>query len=299
MFLSQVPVICRTSTPMGLLNINLRDSCVAPYHIQAAVTEQGLQCEQISSSAQIGDGKCMPEPMWVTLFHAGFLSQAGDQLAQHILVHWTVEFTQKQWRFRVLAIFSLGEIAPNYPPGRFAQKDDAALLELGATPYTVPDLNLACLLVNISDSQRTQFRGTEACIEQDHDESAIPSSGSSVHGEPSAICGVGLPAILGGFEECFDLLLGERLNRRILESRGRHALHRIGDIKFVAGPAEEGRQGHPEVANGFGRERIVTATQATGLVIGAQPGQEGAQILCRYLVDEDIADVFLPQLEVI
>ena len=113
MFLLQPPVICRTSTPMGLLNINLCDSCVASYHIQAAVTEQGLQCEQISSSAQIGDGKCMPEPMWVTLFHAGFLSQAGDQLAQHVLVHRAVELAQKQRRLGILAIFSLGEIAPN------------------------------------------------------------------------------------------------------------------------------------------------------------------------------------------
>jgi serine/threonine protein kinase len=109
----------------------------------------------------------------------------------------------------------------------------------------------------------------------------------------------GLPAILGGLEEHLNLFLGERFNRCLFEPRGRHALHRIGDAKLVAGPAEEGRQSHPEVADGLGREGSVAAAQATGCVVGAQPGQEGAQVLCRYPADVDITDVFLPQLEVI
>jgi len=50
-------------------------------------------------------------------------------------------------------------------------------------------------------------------------------------------------------------------------------------LRFHACPCKERGQGYPDIANSLGGEWLVTSCQAAGFVVGAQPGEVGAQVL--------------------
>ena len=73
-----MPVVCRTGTAVGLLNVNLRDAGVVLHHLQRAVPELRLQGEHITARPQIGNGKRVPKAMRMAFRHLRLLPQPGD-----------------------------------------------------------------------------------------------------------------------------------------------------------------------------------------------------------------------------
>jgi len=106
-------------------------------------------------------------------------------------------------------------------------------------------------------------------------------------------------AELARFEQRFNLLLGERLDRRLFEAWRRNGLHGIGDTDFGAGPREERRERHPTVAERLSCQGMVAARHPTRLVVGAQPGEVTPQVLCCHAADIDIASFGQPGAEVV
>jgi len=126
-----------------------------------------------------------------------------------------------------------------------------------------------------------------ARVVQSQDERAVALPGRAAHRETATVVGLRLVAELAGFAQRFNLLLGERLDRRLFEAWGRNGLHGIGDTDFSAGPGDEGGQG------------MVAARHAARLVVGAQPGEVAPQVLRRHAADVHVADLGEPRVEVV
>jgi hypothetical protein len=64
---------------MRLLDIDLGNARIVLHHIQCAMTEQGLQREDIAARTQIGDRERVTKPMGMAILHAGFLAEVRDE----------------------------------------------------------------------------------------------------------------------------------------------------------------------------------------------------------------------------
>ncbi len=58
-------------------NIYFGDTGIMLNHLQCAVPEQSLECEEIATTAQIGNGEGMSKPMRVA-FEIRFFAQVGE-----------------------------------------------------------------------------------------------------------------------------------------------------------------------------------------------------------------------------
>jgi hypothetical protein len=89
-----------------------------------------------------------------------------------------------------------------------------------------------------------------------------------------------LPGFLGiaaYFQDGFDLLPPERLNRRSFEFWCRYHFYRIGDLELVTNPVEKCRQSHPYIADRFG-----------GLLHLDMTGEPA-----RYIIGQKLGDVLV------
>ena len=62
-------------------------------------------------------------------------------------------------------------------------------------------------------------------------------------------------------------------------------------------PTEKGSERHTHIANGLGRQWLLTTIEAHRLVFGAQPGHVTSKIGCLDFRDTPISDVFQPMVE--
>jgi hypothetical protein len=106
---------------VGLFNIYCSHTGVVLDHIQRAVLQQGLECEQVPARAQIGDRKGMPEAVWVAGLYSSLRTQCVDHLPQGVSTRTPCALVREQWSRRKIALLPVNEVAPQRLPGSFAQ----------------------------------------------------------------------------------------------------------------------------------------------------------------------------------
>jgi hypothetical protein len=57
------------------LHVDLGHPAINLHHLQSRMAQQRLQSEDIATRAQECDRHCMPESVWMSILHAGFLRQ--------------------------------------------------------------------------------------------------------------------------------------------------------------------------------------------------------------------------------
>lgn len=287
---SQSPIIGWAGAAVRLFYVYLGYARIVLHHVQRTVTEQRLKCEYISARAQVRDRECVPEPMGIAFLHLRFLAQRCYHQSQCALAQGMSGLAQKQWRTLIFAVFSVGQIASQCVSGRFAPRHGSAFAAFRAAADAMFDLYSARLLIHITDLERAQLRGAQSCVQQSQDDRSVSFRCRAAHGESPALNGLGFPAELAYFQS-LNVFFREWLDGRFFKARGGNGLHRVRHVKLGARPSEKSRQGYPDIANGFGREWLIAASQTMGLVLGAQPSQMVAQILRGHIVDINIADV--------
>jgi hypothetical protein len=60
--------------------------------------------------------------MWMSTFYTRFISQAHNQMAQTVRVKRMIATVDKYWRFWVIAIFAVSQVAPYSPAGALANE---------------------------------------------------------------------------------------------------------------------------------------------------------------------------------
>jgi hypothetical protein len=75
---------------------------------------------------------------------------------------------------------------------------------------------------------------------------------------------------------------------------GSYFPHGEGDAEFALGPVEEGRQGDPHIADRFSGEGVGLGPETVRLVLGAQPGEVGADLRAGDLGDVLVASALNP-----
>src|SRR5688500_18062829 len=99
----------------------------------------------------------------MALGYACLLTQPGDQLSEHILIEAAIEPPQEQGRAGIIRVLALGQVPPQATPGRLAQVNRPSFATFGAAQRPMFDQNPTVLLINVTDGQRTQLAGTQAC----------------------------------------------------------------------------------------------------------------------------------------
>jgi len=158
---------------MRLLYINFRQARIVLHHLQTAVSQERLQCEDIATASQVGDRKRMPKPMRIAVGDLRFVAERVDQLAQTIFVQPVIELGKKHRGMRFFCIFALGKITPQGTARGFAQEHDTSLAAFRTTPNAVLDFQASGLLIVIAKRQRAKFIRAQSRVEQRQDQRAI------------------------------------------------------------------------------------------------------------------------------
>ena len=169
-----MPIVCWTGATVRCGNIYLGDPCIVLNHLQSAVSEQGLQCEQIAATSQVGNGEGMSKPMRITFLNLDFFAEVSEKFTEGCFVQSASRALSKERSAGIIGILAINQIAPQGAPSGFSQEDNPAFAAFGSAFSPVPHLYATRFLFGIADGQRAEFRSSQTCIKEKQNDRPIP-----------------------------------------------------------------------------------------------------------------------------
>lgn len=90
------------------------------------VSQQHLKGDQITTRTKISNRKSMTNFMWTSIFYAGFLYQADDQIPQAFWVKWMIATVQEFVYLGINTVFSIYQVTPNHVVCAFANENSSS-----------------------------------------------------------------------------------------------------------------------------------------------------------------------------
>lgn len=118
---SKFPAVGGGGTAVGFGDIHLSNAGIMAHHVKRAVTEEGLEGENITPGAQVGNGEGVAEFVRVDVFHLCAGGDAFDKLAKTILGEGVAAVGDEEGQIKVLTVIPFGKVKPDSFAGDFAQ----------------------------------------------------------------------------------------------------------------------------------------------------------------------------------
>ncbi|KPL88757.1 hypothetical protein ADN01_03675 [Levilinea saccharolytica] len=221
----------------------------------------------------------MPEFMWMSPFDACFISQAHDQMSQAIGVKRMIATIDKYWRFWVIAIFAVSQIAPYSPASALSDEHRAPFAAFCPTFVSMLDDNFTGAQIQFADFQTAKLGSAQTGIQHEHDHGFISFGGWSSGDKIMAIDWIVLTRVEAGFKQCRKIFLSKCGYRCFFVARPRNAFHGILDFEFCNRPTEESFESDPVVSQCLGGEfarwclmRRIRFGEGVGNILGTQIG---------------------------
>ncbi len=263
---------------MRLCYIHFGNLGIMTNHVQRSMSQKGLQREYITAGTQVSDGKCVPEFMWIGLLDFCTRSQPIDQHTQTVFIERSVSMADEEGSVEIVSIFTAGKITPNGFSGDLAQVNSTPFATFCTPSHPMSNDDLPGLEVNIVDGQRTQFGRAKSRIQQHQDNRLVPVCTRSAHHKLFPFFSLRFTGVDTSFENFFDVLFGEGLNRMFLEFRCIDFFCWIRELKFHLKPTKKGSKGCPNITDGLSRKRFSASIPTPRFVFGPQPGHITDQV---------------------
>src|SRR5690606_4708654 len=114
--------------------------------------------------------------MRVSPFDTRFISQAHDQMTQAIGVKRMIATIDKYWRFWVVAIFAISQIAPYSPASALSNEHRTTFAAFCPTFVSMLDDNFTGAQIQFADFQAAKLGSAQTGIQHEHDHGFISFS---------------------------------------------------------------------------------------------------------------------------
>lgn len=272
-FRLQPPIIHWAGLAVRIFHVYFGNLSVVTYHIQRAMSQQGLQGKDVAARTQVGDGKGVAKFVRVDVVDLCPFPQAPDQDAQAVAVERPVAGADEKRGLRVVPILSGREVTPDGFSSNLSQESCAPFAAFSPAADPMPDVNFPGFQIQIPNRQGTKLGGPQSGIQQGQDDGLVAVSTGAAHHKFSTLFRLSLARIDAGFDHLFDIFFGKGLDGVLRELGWADLRSRVGQLKFFIQPRVKRTQGNINIAQGFSRKGFCISIPAFRFVFGTHPGR--------------------------
>jgi len=128
------------------------------------VSQQRLKVAHITTRTKISDRKSMTKFIWTSIFYAGFLYKADDQIPEAVWVKWMTATVQEFVCLGINSIFSIYQVTPDHVACAFANENSSSFFYLSLPVITILDCQLSGLNTHFDDFQIALLRHSKIIL---------------------------------------------------------------------------------------------------------------------------------------